>query len=180
MRSSWEYECCQIHGTETIVCKRPPEPCLDVPTTVGFPACPWSCQLLQHSRSALEREVGLPSICWVLSSNQAKVRTESVTQTNSQSQQQPLTGSKLSSAHPAARGMFPGQLQSQHQWGEVWHQTTTFCGLLWHSEEKARKEKENNWFSILSSKISFLFFLSLLPKLNFSDIQVGNLLLLYH
>ena len=109
-------------------------------------------------------------------------RVEPLIQTNAQPQQRPLTGSKPRSAPSAARGMFSGQLQPQPQWGEVWHQTTTSCGLLWHFRREGKKGKEECliFHSFLSDLLLIFTLFFLLPKLSFSDVQGGQLLLLHY
>lgn len=102
----------------------------------------------------------MSSLCtWALPSSQAQERTEPIIQTSAQSQQRPLTGSKPSTAHPAARGMFPGQQQTQlHR-----VKCDTRLHLLWvlatlqEGRQERKKQNDFPFFHLRSISHFFLF-----------------------
>lgn len=114
-----------------------------------LPVCLQNHRLLQHYRWAVEREEELPDVC-TGSYPPAKQRKKkwkrkqnwACNLKNVPKQQKSLNDIKLISSHSAARWMFPGQLQSQHQRGEVWHQVIISHDLFWCSRKEVNKGKE--------------------------------------
>lgn len=102
-----------------------------------LPVCPQSHQLLQHYRPALEREKSCqmfaqgPIHQLKKEKKKKKKKNWACNLKNVPKQQKSLTDIKRISSHSAARWMFPGQLQSQHQRGEVWHQVIISHDLFW-------------------------------------------------